>query len=428
MEGSTSMKTFIYKSAMIVVVLLSTPIFNSQSQIHFIWGKQFGTNKEEYAFNHVVDQNGNIYIAGKTTGDMESKNLGQNDGFIIKIDSLGKIKWSKQFGTSGDENVQWSAIDNKGCVYITGSTTGALKDKNFGKEDVFVVKYNPDGQMIWSKQFGTDSTDIGKGIYVDNKGYVYITGMTTGRLGKSSFGKSDGFIMKLDSDGNQLFTDQFGTESDDESYAITGDNNSNIYVCGSTWGDLGAKNKGLIDVFTGQFNDEGNLVRFNQFGSEGVDIAMDLKVDKDKNMYVGGTTSGNLGCQPLGEGDCFLTKINHKGEVLWTKQFGTKNHDGIRSVTLNDKISDKILVSGLLNLPPAQAFIRMYKKDGSLLWEKNLIDDHKGCDASGKDVSMDDKGTIYQLGLTGSNLFGTLTGGHNLYLVKLQLDNDLMSH
>lgn len=420
------MKTFVNKETIVVVLLLSTLTINAQAQTAFIWGRQFGTDKGEYALNHVVDHNGNIYVSGKTAGNMDGANYGRNDGFITRIDSLGNINWSRQFGTNEDEDIQWSAIDNKGCVYITGSTTGVLKDGNFGKEDVFVVKYNSDGQMLWVKQFGTDSSDIGKGIYADYKGFVYITGMTTGKFGNSSHGKSDGFLMKLDQNGNPLFTFQFGTTGDDYSNAITGDSNSLIYICGSTWGDLCSKNKGMMDAFMGQFTDDGNLMKFNQFGSEGFEIAMDLKVDRENCIYVGGTTSGNFGCPQIGEGDCFLTKIGETGDILWTNQFGTIKHDGIRSIVINDKISNKILISGLLNLPPAEAFIRMYKNDGSLLWEKNLIDDHKNCDASGKDASIDDKGNIYQLGLTGSNLFGTLTGG--LYVVKLKLDNYFLSH
>jgi hypothetical protein len=426
MKEIISMKTFKNKKVIIAILILSTFTLNAISQTSFIWGKQFGTDKGEYALNHVVDQNGNIYVSGKTAGNMDGVNYGKNDGFITKIDSFGTIKWTKQFGTNEEEDIQWSAIDKIDCIYITGSTTGILNDKNFGKEDVFIIKYNSDGQMLWLKQYGTDSTDIGKGIYIDNKGYVYVTGITSGKFGKSSFGKSDGFIMKLDDNGNKLFTIQFGSADDDYSNAITGDNNSSIYLCGSTWGDLGSKNKGMMDAFTAQFTDQGNLVKFNQFGSEGFEIAMDLKVDKENYIFVGGSTSGNVGCQQIGEGDCFLTKINDKGDVLWTNQFGTKKHDGIRSIVLNDKISDKILISGLMNLPPAEAFIRLYKKDGSLLWEKNPIDDHKQCDASGKDISIDEKGYICLLGLTNSNLFWASPGG--VFLVKLKLDDNIQTH
>lgn len=422
------MKTVSTKSVILVILLVIAASNHLQSQTNFVWGKQFGSDKDEYALNHLTDQNGNIYVAGKTTGTIDGKNLGENDGFLIKIDNQGNTLWSRQFGTSQEEDIQWSAIDNEGNVYITGSTTGVLQDKNFGKEDVFVIKYTPQGEVEWSRQFGTDSIDVAKGIYADPSGFVYITGFTGGTMGKSSMGKTDGFIMKLDSKGNQLFTYQYGTPLDDYSYAVTGDGNSAIYVCGSTWGDIAEKNKGFIDAFVGQFTDKGSPVKYTQFGSEGFDIAMNLLVDGEKNIYVGGTTSGNYGCEQIGEGDCFLVKIGKKGSIEWIKQFGTKNNDGIRSIELNPNVSDNILVSGVLNLPPAHAFVRMYTKEGSLLWEKNFVAESKNGDTSGKDVSMDNNGNIYHLGLTGANVFGTLIGGHDVYLVKFELDKSFMNH
>jgi hypothetical protein len=414
------------RSLFFTIVLLAITI-RSYSQANFIWGRQWGTDQNEYVLNHVIDACGNIYISGKTAGSMTGINFGQNDGFITKIDSTGTTLWTRQFGSSGDEDIQWSAIDKLGNVYITGSTSGNLKGKNFGKEDIFVVKYNPRGEMVWSKQFGTDSTDIGKGIFADNKGFVYITGTTLGTLGKSSFGKADAFVIKLDANGEKLFTYQFGTQGDDCSNSITGDNNSALYTCGTTWGDLAAKNKGMIDAFALKLTDKGVKVQCTQFGSEGFDIPMVCKVDATKSLYVGGTTSGNIGGEQLGEGDCFLVKISNQADIVWSKQFGTSKHDGIRGIDINEKASDNILVSGLLSLPPAQAFMRMYSKTGEFLWEKNVSDVHANTDSSGKEVIMDDNGTIYLLGLTQSSLFGPVIGGGDFFLIRLQLDKGFLN-
>jgi hypothetical protein len=416
------MKKCKIRRTMVIVFLLTTMVNNSNSQSGFMWGRQLGSTKDEYVMNHVIDGTGNIYIAGKTTGIMNEKNNGGNDGFITKIDSLGNIIWTKQFGSDGEEDVLWSAIDNTGCVYITGSTTGILADTKSGKEDIFIVKYNPMGEMEWMRQYGTDSTDVARGIYADSKGSVYLTGMTGGRLGQNSFGKTDAFIMKLDKEGQQLKTLQFGTTGDDCAYAITGSNNSDIFVCGTTWGDIAGKNKGFIDGFTGQFTTGLDPVRYNQFGSEGFDIAMIMHPDNEKNIYVGGSTSGNFGAEQIGEGDGFLLKINEKGDVLWNNQFGTKHNDGVRSIQVNSGISGNILISGILNLPPAQAFIRMYRKDGVMLWERKFIATGKNGDTSGKDAGFDNKGNFYHVGLTGADLFGTLTGEHDFYIVKLGLD------
>ena len=422
------MKLLKNKRTIVIILALTIIVTSLKSQTSFIWGKQIGSDKEEYALNHVIDNNGNIYVSGKTRGMMAAKNLGQNDGFITKIDSSGSTLWTRQFGSEGDEDVQWSAIDNKGFVYITGSTTGVLNNKNFGKEDIFVVKYDMDGNLEWTKQFGTDSTDISKGICTDNSGNIYITGYTTGKLGKLSYGKSDCFIMKLDNMGNQLFTFQFGTPADDNSYSITTGPDSGIFICGTTWGDLAGKNKGFTDGFTGQFTDKGNLIRYNQFGTDGFDIALIIKADNEKNIYIGGTTTGNLGSQQIGDGDCFLMKATEKGEILWKNQFGTKNHDSVRGLTFNPKVSDDIIISGLINLPPGEAFIRMYKKDGGLLWEQKFAGLGQGTGTSGKDVTIDEKGNIYHMGLTGANLFGSSSGGPDVYIVKLRSDKSSLNN
>lgn len=412
------MRRIIYYSVVILILICST--ITTTAQTNFIWGKQFGSAKDEYSLNHVVDLNGNIYVSGKTTGDIDGKNAGKNDGFLYKTDSLGNTVWTRQFGSAGDEDIQWSAIDNSGNMFITGTTTGVLSGKNFGKEDIIIVKYNPQGMMEWSNQLGTDSTDIAKGICTDKAGNIYITGLTGGKLGQTAFGKTDFFIIKLDNKGNQLFTSQYGTPGDDCGYSITVTENSEIWLCGTTWGDLGDNNKGFIDGFTGRFTDRGVLIKYNQFGTSGFDIAMILNVDSSRNIFVGGSTSGNMGSQQIGDGDCFLLKMSEKGEILWNNQFGTKRNDGLRGIFFDPLASDKILVSGILNLPPAQAFIRMYKNDGTFLWEQKFISVGKNGDTSGKDVSADKKGNIYHLGLTGANLFGPNIGEHDVYIVKLR--------
>lgn len=422
------MKITVSKRTMVAILTLVMVTGNSKSQNNFIWGKQFGSEKDDYILNQVIDTNGNLFVAGKTTGIIETKNFGKNDGFLTKIDSSGNIIWAKQFGTPEEDDEQWCAIDKSGNVYITGTTTGDLNGKNAGMEDIFIVKYNTDGKILWSKQFGTSGTDIAKGIYADNKGNIYVTGATAGKLGQASFGKNDCYIMKLDDSGNQIFTRQFGTPEDDYCYFIAGGPGSDILVCGTTWGSLAGKNKGVIDGFTGQFTDKGDLIKYNQIGSEGFDIPMVLKMDNEKNIYVGGSTSGNFGGNQQGEGDAFLLKLNDKGDILWNNQFGTKNNDGVRAISFNPEISDNLLVSGIMNLPPAQGFIRMYKNDGSMLWERCFFGSGETNLCSGKDVNFDNKGNFYHLGLTGTNLFGNLTGIHNYYIVKYRLDDAYRKH
>jgi hypothetical protein len=115
-----------------------------------------------------------------------------------------------------------------------------------------------------------------------------------------------------------------------------------------------------------------------------------------------------------------LLKITRSGEVLWNNQFGTINHDGVRGIDFDPLHSYKIVISSLINLPPAEGFIRMYNKDGSLLWGKMFSAAGKTRGTSGKDVSIDSKGIIIHVGLTGADLFGKPRGGSYVYVVKLK--------
>lgn len=410
------MKTFC-RYLLIQTVLFILIFSNTYSQTCFIWGRQYGTDKEEYVMGHVIDHSGNIYISGWTAGSIAGQNAGMNDGFITRYDSTGNIVWSKQFGSAGNENITWSAIDMAGNVYITGSTSGDLASKNAGKEDVFVAKFNPEGKMEWLKQAGTDSTDVANGICTDKKGFVYLTGQTMGKLGKTSFGNSDAFIIKLDPMGNILIKEQTGTPQNDFAMAITADDNDGLYICGSTMGAFSSSNKGMLDAFVIRFNENGDLVQTIQFGTPGIEMALQILTDDEHNIYVAGSTTGDMEGKQAGDGDSFLTGFNTSGENMWTRQFGTTMHDGVRGITFNKKISEGILISGLQGLPFADSYLRMYKKDGTFLWER----DFKNC--SGKNVTMDDSGYIYHNGLTQTGLFEKNAGNGDYYIVKLSLDD-----
>ncbi len=407
-----------FKKSILLILFLSVTAIQTKSQ-QILWGKMLGSDKEEYVLNHVVGNDGSIYVPGKTSGDISGSNLGQNDGFLIKLDSSGNKLWSSQFGSEGDEDVQWSAPDIYGNIYLTGFTTGAVESKNHGKEDIFIVKYTSRGKLAWEKQIGTDSTDIAKGICIDQGGNIYVTGLTSGKLGKVSHGKSDCFLIKLDSAGNIVKTVQFGTEKDDLCYSVVYGINGSIVVCGTTWGDLGGKNKGFVDGFTGYFTTALDIRDYHQFGSDGFDIPLVIKADEKNDLYVAGTTSGNFASDQAGAGDCFILRMDQNGEIIWKRQFGTDQNDGVRGIDINDAVSDKVFISGIINLPPEKAFIRVYSKDGDVLLERILEAQGFTGGTSGKDIHLDRKGNITHLGLTKTPLFGQVIGGNDVYVVKM---------
>jgi hypothetical protein len=415
-----------------IIILLSIVYFanDANSQTNFIYGKQFGSDKDGAAHNPVADQYGNVYIAGETQGTLSDRSFGKTDGFVSKFDSVGNIIWTKQFGTSEDDFIRWIAIDRIGNLYVTGYTKGVINERNFGNEDIMVVKLDSAGSIIWQKQYGTDSTDVGNHIFVDNQGNIYVSGSTKGSMDTKSFGNFDGFLLKLDAKGNKSWVKQFGTSANDQCKGLIVDNASNIYVCGFTEGDLAARNKGKWDAFIAKFTDKGEQVKLFQFGTDEFDVANGIVIDHEKNIYVGGSTLGNFGGIQEGNGDGFLLKLTENFEIIWTKQFGTKKWDGVNGIALNEKISENIVLGICQNGPSCQSSIRIYKKDGSLVSANNYIAGGKNGGTCGQGVCIDNNGNIYQTGLTGGNLFKSINKpeGHDIFLIKLCMDESQTNH
>ena len=385
------------------------------AQVDFVWGKQFGTDQDEKTRNLTVDALGNVYVVGKTKGAIGKENFGRNDGFIVKIDSAANTIWSKQIGSVGDDELSHVAVDQSGNIIATGFIEA---DKN--NKDVLVVKFNEDGNIVWQKQFGTDSTDVGGNIVVDSNGEIYITGTTRGVMGIASQGQDDCFILHLSNEGIQLNVLQFGTPDNEGGQGITIGQDSNIYVCGETSGNMATKNAGKLDLYWGVFSKTLEQLDMRQFGTTQNDYASEIKTDSKGNVYVSGSTEGNTVTQHKGNSDAFLQKWNEKKEIEWTKQFGTSNWDGIHSIAV---IGGKgIIVSGCYDYPLCKSFIKMYDGQGTLLWYRNTIAQGKEGGSCGKDICVDRQGNIYHAGYTGASLFSELKGEHDLFLIKLKAE------
>ncbi|HEY4784937.1 MAG TPA: SBBP repeat-containing protein, partial [Bacteroidales bacterium] len=401
-----------------LIMLFFNSICAVKAQVDFVWGKQFGTDKDDKTRNVVVDSSGNIYVLGKTMGEIGKEHFGKSDAFIVKIDSAAKIIWTLQIGSKEDDDLLNAAVDNLGNIYATG--TIGMGKKNTPNKDVLVVKINSSGQIVWQKQFGTDSIDEGNKIAVDANGDIYIAGSTRGIMGSAPKGQNDCFILHLDNNGNQLNAVQFGTSANDEAHGITIGSDSKIYVCGLTEGDMANKNIGKTDIFWGIFSKELKQLEIKQFGTSEDEYVKEIKTDNKNNIYIAGNTNGSTVSQQKGNGDAFLQKWNEKGEIIWTKQFGTNNWDGMHSIAI---VQGKgIVVSGCYDYPLCKSFINMYDEQGNLLWNRNIVAQGKGGGSCGKDVYIDRQGYIYHAGYTGANLFSELKGEHDLFLVKLKID------
>ena len=159
----------------------------------------------------------------------------------------GKYDWAKSFGSSGSDIGADITISNDGSIFISGWTTGNLNNQihagvannSDGINDSYVMKLDSDGNEQWTKLFGTTEEDQGYAVHISSDGFIYITGETSGNLNNQiNSGEADIFITKLNSDGNEIWTNIFGTTRDDLAWGSEIDANNNLYLFGETHGNL----------------------------------------------------------------------------------------------------------------------------------------------------------------------------------------------
>ena len=133
------------------------------------------------------------------------------------------------------------AIDGEGSLYVVRHVTGALPGQTrLGNSDAFLRKYDRDGNEVWTRQFGTEDSDVAFGVTVDSSGNVYVVGQVRGALpGQTASGGGDAYVRKYSIDGDEVWTRQFRTDGIDYlEWGVAVDGSGNVYVVGQVRGAL----------------------------------------------------------------------------------------------------------------------------------------------------------------------------------------------
>ncbi|WP_246050435.1 SBBP repeat-containing protein [Leptospira langatensis] len=226
----------------------------------------------------VSDALGNIYIAGTTNADTfyGEANLGENDYFLAKYDPNGNQVWVRMSRNSQPDHERFTGgltIDSNSDLYLVGATDTDFDGQILvGIEDALIVKYDKDGNKLWSRLVGVSGQlSVAHDIGVDPDRNIYAIGSTSGELdGQTPIGQTDMFIIKYDKDGNKLWTRLFGNpafssffSSETLGQGITVDSNGNSYIAGMVSGTKIFFTNAIQNSFIAKFDTNGNLIWSN---------------------------------------------------------------------------------------------------------------------------------------------------------------------
>jgi len=232
------------------------------------WAQGFGSQGMERSWDLAVDYGqSDIFVGGEFTDSLYINGVsypsqGLSDGYLIKFNDSGQLQWVKTFGSIEEDVCLSIDVDDAGNCYFTGFYIGTLSMDGMqvsgeGMWDVFYGKVDPDGQLLWLKSFGGVLNDIGYGIAVTPSGEVYITGWFADTIdfgdgvSITSYGGSDIYLAKFDTNGNPLWARHAGSVGVEYGYKVDVSISGQVYVTGSA--SPGSSFDGVITDAAGMF-------------------------------------------------------------------------------------------------------------------------------------------------------------------------------
>lgn len=362
---------------------------------NYIFAKQIGgASLDSKPRAIAVDASGNAYVTGffqgtvdfdpsAATTNLTATNL---DIFIVKLDASGNFVWAKSISGASSEAGHDITLDATGNIYITGyfyatvdfdPGAGTANLSNGTGADIFVAKYDNNGNYIWARQLGGSSNNcFGNSIAVDGSGNVYTSGSFQGTVDFDpsastsapigSLGFQDIFISKLDASGNYVWAKQIGGTLSDDALGMELDATGNIHLTGFFEGacdfdpsvaTANLTNSAGLDIYVCKLDNNGNYMWAKQIGGSSFDAqGSDLSLDASGNIYTTGFFAGTVdfdpstssytltAAGPSGNNNAFVSKLDMNGNYVWAANLGGTGGDVGNGLTID--ASGNIITTG----------------------------------------------------------------------------------
>lgn len=342
---------------------------------NLIYNTYFGANEGDEARSITIDIDDNFYIFGYTLStDLPTNSTsfqdslkGSYDAFLTKFDSSGNHIWTTYIGGSNVEIASSikTTLDNH--LILIGysnsldfpTTTGAFQTNNAGQYDVFIIKIDTSGQVIWSTLFGGMGGELGIDASIDLNNNIIVGGQTnssnfpftSGAFQPLPLGGNDAFVAKFNSNGQLLWATCYGGTSTEDAHAITSDYENNVIITGMSNSNdltisataLQSNNNGFFDIYIAKFSSNGNFLWGTYFGGSNYDDIYGVQSDSSNNLYFAGltssvdfvTTSNALQSNKNNGTDACIFKLSKNGQLLWSTYLGGDDDDAATRIYID---------------------------------------------------------------------------------------------
>lgn len=342
-----------------------------------VWGNKGGGSLTDRGYGVALDQQGNLFSTGHYFGQAifgpyTLNSSGNLDCFTAKLDTAGNYIWMKEGKSVSQVSTRNMAVDANGNVIIVGYYGSATVDSvrfdsvkitTNGARDIFVVKYNNDGDVQWGVTGGGSSSgEQANSVAVDAAGNIYVTGIYSDSATFSGTvlngnGGTEIFVVKYNPSGQLVWARTAGGLKTDDGSGITLDGLGNLYVAGrfdsaATFGPINLLSAGGYDAFLAKYDTTGNFIWVKIGGGAGEDYLKDVECDSEGNILGTGyfTTQaafGTVSLTAIGGRDVFFIKYNSAGDVIWAKKAGGSDSDEGNRVCVD--LGNNLISTGFFN-------------------------------------------------------------------------------
>ena len=363
-----------------------------------LWTQTYGGSGNEYSYSVQQTSDGGYIIAGHT----ESFGAGEYDIYLIKIDLSGNTVWTQTYGGSANDR-GYSVQQTSDGGYIIAGVTESF---GAGYYDVYMIKTDSSGDIIWTQTYGGLSDDVGRSVQETSDGGYIIAGWTR------SFGDVtvDVYLIKTDSSGDTLWTQTYGGSNIETGYSVQETSDGGYIIAGYT-NSFGA---GDSDVYLIKADSYGDTLWTQTYGGLYDDSGRSVQQTLDGGYIIAGYTN-SFGA---GQNDIYLIKTGPTGNTLWVQTFGGSASElGYAVQQTSD--GGYIITGRTASFGAGYSDVYLIKTDpsGNIHWTQT----YGGSDNDhGYFVQQTSDGGYIIVGLTES--FGA--GEDDIYLIKTDIINN----